>query len=358
VRVADMPDPVYVPVLKGRQGEFKALLDVQEFTLDRILPLIEIVPGPDDEPTTLRQVIDKSVRKLRSWAGCRLLLDAGLLPADVLLGDGIGAVAFAVMRARELVGADATPVVRLNDEPLTYTDAVAIHRDYAGGVALRLGREDLEDDPEDIIAALQDVLRALDVGPREVDLIFDLGAVNGDLAVHAGARFVADLLRTLPTPGEWREIVVTSGAFPADLSFIEAWRLGEPPRYDAQVYDRLQQQRRLPRLPLYGDYTVTHPVLSSGPAFPTPPQLRYTVADRWLTMKGRRNDPRGHEQFYVVCEHIRTHPEFVGAALGQADDRIANTRQYAPGNASTWRQIGTTHHLDYIVRRITTLGEP
>src|SRR5262249_12370924 len=319
VIVADMPDPVYVPVLKGRHGEFAALLEVQELTRERILPLIEIVPGPDDEPTTVRQVIDKSVRKFRSWAGRRLLLDSGLLPADVLLGKGIGAVAFVVLRALELVGANATPVVRLNDEPLAYTDAAAMHRDYAGGVALRLGTEDLEDDPEDVVEALQEVLRTLEVGPREVDLILDLGTVKGDLAVHAGARFVADLIRALPTPDEWRQIVVTSGAFPVDLSFIGAWRLGEPPRYDAQLYDRLQQRRRLPRLPLYGDYAVAHPVLSNGPAFPTPPQLRYTVADRWLTMKGRRNDPRGHEQFYLVCERIRTHPEFVGAALGQAD---------------------------------------
>jgi hypothetical protein len=353
-----MPDPVYVPVLKGRQGEFAALPELQEFTRERILPLVEIVPGPDDEPTTLRQVIDKSVRKLRSWAGRRLLLDSGLLPADVLVGEGVGAVAFAVMRAHELAGANATPVVRLNDEPLAYSDATAIHGDYTGGIALRLGTEDLEDDPEDVVEALRDVLQALSVGPSDVDLVFDLGPVSGDLAVHAGARFVADLLRALPTPDDWREVIVTSGAFPADLSFVESWRLGEPLRYDAQLYDRLQQRRRLPRLPLYGDYAVAHPVMSNGPAFSAPPQLRYTVADRWLTMKGGRNDPRGHEQFYVVCEHIRDHPEFVGAALGQADDRIANARQHGPGNTSTWRQIGTTHHLDYVVQRITTLGEP
>jgi hypothetical protein len=353
-----MPDPLYVPVLKGRQGEFAALPDVQRSTRERILPLVEIVPGPDDEATTLRQVIDKSVRKLRPWAGRRMLLDSGLLSVDVPLADGLGAVAFAVIRAHELVGANATPVVRLNDEPMAYTDATAIHGDYSCGVALRLGTEELEDDPEDVIDALQGLLRTLGVKPSEVDLIFDLGVVNGDLAVHVGARFVADLLRAIPTPDDWREVIVTSGAFPADLSFVEAWRLGEPQRYDAQLYDRLQQRRRLPRLPLYGDYAVAHPVVSDGPAFPAPPQLRYTVADRWLTMKGRRNDPRGHDQFYVVCEHIREHPEFVGAALGQADDRIANARQHDPGNASTWRQIGTTHHLDYVVQRLTTLSEP
>jgi hypothetical protein len=353
-----MPDPVYVPVLKGRQAEFAALAELQPFTRERILPLVEIVPGPDNDAATLRQVIDKSVRKLRPWAGRRLLLDSGLLAVDVPLGNGLGPVAFAVTRAHQLAGASATPVVRLSDEPMAYADATATHGDHACGVALRLGTEELEDDPEDVIEALQAGLRGLGVGPSEVDLIFDLGAVNSDPAVHAGARFVADLLRALPTPDDWREVVVTSGAFPVDLSFVEAWQLGEPLRYDAQLYDRLQQQRRLPPLPLYGDYAAAHPVMSNGTAFPAPPQLRYTIADRWLTMKGRRNDPRGHDQFYVVCEHIRDHPEFVGAALGQADERIANARRHDPGNASTWQQLATTHHLDYVVQRLTTLNEP
>lgn len=353
-----MPDPVYVPVMKGRQGEFAALGDVQPVTRSQILPLIEIVPGPDDEATTLRQVIDKSMRKLRPWTGHRLLLDSSLLPVEVPLAGERGAVAFAAMRARELVGVSATPVVRLNDEPRAHADAAATHRDYGVGVALRLDTEDLEEDPEDVIDVLEDTLHTLDLRPPDIDLVFDLGVVDGDLAVHAGARFAADLLRTLRRPDDWRKVIVTSGAFPADLSFIEAWRLGEPPRYDAQVHDRLQQRRRIPRLPLYGDYAVAHPSMTNGPAFPAPPQLRYTVADRWLTMKGRRNDPRGHDQFYLVCEHIRNHPDFVGATLGKADDRIAHASQHGPGNASTWRQIATTHHLDYVVQRLTTLGEP
>jgi len=53
---------------------------------------------------------------------------------------------------------------------------------------------------------------------RDVDLILDLGAVNGDLSVRAGARLVADALRGLSAVDEWRNVIVTGGAFPPDLS--------------------------------------------------------------------------------------------------------------------------------------------
>jgi len=352
-----MPDPIYVPVLKGRQGEFAALASLQPSTRQRILPMVEIIPGPAEEANALKAVIDRTAKKLRPWAGERLLLDAGLLATDVEVHGGLGAVGYSVVAATgELV--DATPVVRLNDEVRSHLDAAAVHTHNGSGIAVRLNAEDLDEDSEDIDAALADLLRMLGAERSEVDLVLDLGVVIGDLGVRAGSRIAADALRGLSAIDQWREVIVTAGAFPEDLSTFGPWTIGEPIRYDAALYDHLQQRKRLQRMPIFGDYAISHPLLATGPAFPPAPQLRYTVADRWLTLKGSRNDPRGHEQFYEVCERIARHPEFTGAALGSADALIADPRSKGPGNASTWREIGTTHHLDYVVQRLTNLSEP
>jgi Beta protein len=286
-----------------------------------------------------------------------LLLDAGFLPPDPVPGDEFGTLGNSVMAAIDH-GIDATPVVHLDGDRRAYRDAATLHADLHRGVALRLGTEDLDEDSEDIEEALTELLNALRVERRDVDLILDPGVVNGDLSVRAGARLVADALRGLSAVDEWRNIVVTGGAFPSDLSAYEPWTLGEAPRYDATLYDYLRQRRRLPRIPTFGDYAVTHPGLVAGLPYRSVPQLRYCVADRWLVLKGRLNDPRGHDQFFEICERIATHPDFVGAALGIADARIANPRSKGPGNAATWREVGTTHHLDFVVRRITTLDEP
>lgn len=354
-----MPEALYVPVLKGRQGELAALAAIQPMTRQAIMPLLEVFPGSVEEserPSQLRTVVNRTAKRLETWAGSRLLLDAGFLPPGAAPGDEFGSLGNSVMAAIDQ-GVDATPVVHLDDDPQVYRDAATLHKELHRGVALRLGTEDLDEDSEDIEDALTELMNTLHSERRDVDLILDLGAVNGDLSVRAGARLVADALRGLSAVDEWRNVIVTGGAFPPDLSAFEPWTFGEAPRYDATLYDYLRQRRRLPRIPTFGDYAVTHPVLS-GLAYRSAPQLRYCVADRWLVLKGRLNDPRGHEQFFEVCQRIAAHPNFVGAALGNADARIANPRSKGPGNASTWREVGTTHHLDFVVRRITTLGEP
>jgi hypothetical protein len=354
-----MPDVTYVPVLKGRQGEFAALAAIQPTTRQRILPLLEIVPGPADEPAALKSVIERTANKLGPWAGNRLLLDAGLLATDVELHNGRGAVGFSSDVAL-IRGVDATPVVRLNDELLAHFDAAKVHADHGTGVTIRLNAEDLDEDPEDIDEALAGLLGHLGITRANVDLVLDLGAVSGDLTVRAGSRLAADVLRDLTAIEQWREIIVTAGAFPVDLSEFSPWTIGEIPRDDAALHDHIRQRKRRLRIPTFGDYSIAHPLLATGPTFPAAPQLRYTVADRWITLKGSRTDPRGHEQFYEICETIARHPDFVGARLGKADTRIADPRArgQGPGNASTWREIGTTHHLDYVVQRLTTLGEP
>ena len=350
-----MPEPVYLPALKGRQGEFTALADIQPVTRRIVLPLVEIVPGPVDDAATLRTIVDKTVRKLGVWAGSRLLLDTGWLPGDIELRAGVGVLGYASATAGD-AGIGATPVVRLNDAELAHRDA-RLHAERGHGIAVRLNVEDMDEDPEDLEEALMALLHRLGRSPAEVDLLLDLGAVDGDVAVRTGARLIRDVLHGLPEPEAWRGLVVLAGAFPTDLQAVQPWTLGELPRRDAMLHDHLRR-RPLPRVPTFGDYAVAHPLFVTGPAFPAAPQLRYTASDRWLVLKGRRNDPEGHEQFYRVCEAIARHPEFAGAALGRADARIADPRREGPGNASTWRAIATTHHLDYLAHRLTTLGEP
>jgi Beta protein len=354
-----VPDVLYVPVLKGKQGELNALGLIQPVTREHLLPLLEIVPGTQDEAGArpeVRSAIEKTVAKLRPWHGQRLLLDVGLLASDSALRDGSGAIEVAISAAVDQ-GVRAIPVLRLDDGPLARREAANAHADLRNGIAVRLDGEDLDQDSEDIDAALAELLAETSIQRSDVDLVLDLGGVRGEVAVRGSERIAADALRGISYPDEWRTLIVAAGAFPPDLRDFTPWVVGEIARDDAAMYDRLLDRRRLPRTPVFGDYAVNNPDFTTG-SFRAPPQLRYAVADRWLVLKGYLNDPGGHQQFYDVCEMIAAHQDFVGAELGRADARIASPRADGPGNATTWRAIGTAHHLDYVVRRLTTLGEP
>jgi hypothetical protein len=348
----------YIPILKGRQGEFNALAEIQLATRRGVLPLLEVVPA---DPTDAQGVIvdcGKAVERLsKSWGQDAVLLDGGLLDLSLdLHGQGRGPL-WELAEQTRIAGLRAVPVLRLGDDALARIDAANVCALDGRGLCVRLVQQDLDEEPDELDLQLDRLLHEVGVTRADTDLVLDVGAVDGELAARGGARIVVSLLRGLPSVQDWRSLTVVGGAFPQDLSSFQPWTLGRQPRFDAMLFD-LVASKRLPREPDFGDYAVAHPLFNMGTPFAPPPQLRYTAASEWLVLKGGRNDPRGNTQFFDICETVRQLPEFSGAGLGAADARIADPRTHGPGNGSTWRQVSTTHHLDLVVSRLANLGEP
>lgn len=348
----------YVPILKGRSGEFNALAEIADTTRSGIVPLVEIVPRGDAQSfPDVRSSAEHGTDQLgKSWGACTVLIDCGFLDTGSDAGDG-GVVAIACRRAEQWKVA-AIPVLRLDDPALARQDVAALHSEFDRGVCVRLAGDDLDEDGADIDDAVGVLLAECGLGQRQADLLIDAGPVGSDLSARAFARMIGGLIRDLVDLDGWRSITVSSGAFPADLSGYAPWAIAEHPRYDADMWAQLVSRRRIARVPGFGDYAIAHPLLPSAAPFAPAPQLRYTTADNWLTLRARKNDPTGNRQFYDICDAIANHPSFAGGELGSADARIEDSRKHGPGNATTWRQIGTTHHLDFVARRLTVLGEP
>ena len=352
--------PRYMPILKGRQGEFNALSEVADATREFIVPLVEANPasGADDAQASIRENVNKCATKLGNiWGDRDAFLDAVHLDVGENLG-GYGAT-YELCRSAEQWKIRAVPVIRLDDPQQAHRDVAALSREFGRGACIRLVGEDLDTDPDDLEDPFNTFFATSSLGKEDVDLLLDAGAIDGEVAARGAGRVIGSLLRDMEDIDEWRSITVAGGAFPVDLSTYDPWVIGERPRFDADMWAHVRNKRRLKRTPDFGDYAVAHPSISTtSVSFSPAPQLRYTTADHWLILKGRRNDPRGHRQFFEVCAKISSDPRFVGAGLGWADSRIATAANHGPGNATTWRQIGTTHHLDFVARRLTTLGEP
>jgi hypothetical protein len=349
----------YIPILKGRQGELLALSAVNDSTKNAIRPLIELVPrGERGDEGATRDSCDRLADTLGDhWGSYPAFLDAGLLDQSIKFGDG-GPLLRVTRRAAEQWGVKAIPVLRVDDPPLALQDAAKLNAESNCGLCIRLVGEDLDREPEELEEAFQQLLGTCQIERTKADIVVDAGAIESEQMVRAFARMLRSLVRDLERMGPWRSLVVASGAFPADLSAYAPRVLGERSRFDADLWAQIVARGRFESAIDFGDYAIAHPLLGAGVPFTAAPQLRYTTADKWLILKGRRNDPAGYEQFYTICRTIADHEEFAGAALGGADARIANPTAYGPGNATTWRQIGTAHHLDFVALRLATFGEP
>ena len=84
--------------------------------------------------------------------------------------------------------------------------------------------------------------------------------------------------------------------------------------------------------------------------------MRYTADGSWLVLKGRNLRDHGYEQFYDVCADLIARDEYSGREFSWGDEYIDDcaNRRVGTGNLTTWRKVGTSHHLSYVLRELAT----
>lgn len=375
-----------MPILKGRLGEFNALRQVDPTAAARFTPLIEFVPQGDEldengdpiQGQVAETVMRTADRLARCWPGqiedeegnprerCDVIVDLHGLPAI----DGYHPIGAVIDRFFDSDLTQVIPACRFLDavdDGLMERLNGALDRFRTRDVCIRISGEDLDERDEPIATSIERLLLRLRTTPENTDLIIDFGSINETSASFA-ARIARLIIIDLPYLSDWKSLTLTAGGFPNALDDVSPQTLTELPRWELTTWRTVNERvRDRLRLPSFGDYAVAYPMQTAGVPFAPAPQIRYTASEGWLILKGRRNDRRGNAQFFEIARTISQHPEFT-PGLSWGDERIAEMALYAgidpppedarPGNATTWRSIGTSHHIAHVMNRLSTAGEP
>lgn len=362
-----MTQPLYVPVLNGKEGEFGALAELELETRRKTRPVIEIpeIPFDWDSERSSKSLSDHLVglpeRLASAWNVAEstfpIFLDFPPLHEDSPHWSEDAPLEAVLIGCTEL-GVKVLPVL-YRATRRSYLELVAAHAAKSGeGACLRLFVRDF-DDSVDLEAELLILLATLALEPEKIDLIIDLEEIHGDL--QSATLIVRSLRSLIPHRGRWRTIVLVGASFPQDLSDVGAETIAEIPRLEWVLWKRLglRPNRSLREDMIFGDYGISHPV----PREMDPrmmrmsASIRYTTPDNWLVVKGRNVRQWGFDQYYGLCETIVRHSAFSGDAFSWADGFIAlcAQRRAGPGNATTWRKVGINHH---ITRVATQLANP
>lgn len=352
----------YVPILKCKDGEFRAIRDLAQATKDALTPVMEVQPIPwdyvnDTATSEADQYLTRVAQKCADYWGTDrpLLLDiepgsfedevGGMHPLAFLLG---------ACRQRDV---DIVPVTGL-DRPETFHEAVttAAEEDELG-VCLRVVPEDLE--REDFADDLDELIDDLGVTRETTDLLLDLGPI---MPVAAATSMAARaMISATPYVQQWRSLILAATAFPENLQGYPPESVNTRPRTEWLVWRNLVGAGgHVPRRPSFSDYAIAHPsILDMDPRIMRmSANLRYTSERDWLILKGRDTRQYGHEQFNDICAELVQRPEFSGADFSWGDNYIQQCANgnAGPGNAMTWRRAGTSHHLTFVVRQIANLA--
>ncbi|MEO6318510.1 MAG: hypothetical protein ABIP36_06985 [Acidimicrobiales bacterium] len=346
--------PTYMPVLKGKPGEFAAWRHATASVIANSRPVIEVVPMRGQE----RDLADILNHVRAGWpSGSVLTLDCGALDQTVPVGSSPDCAVLWSAAALLAEGVAMRPVVRIDDAPPVWAEVGAAHAVHGHGVALRLGSEENDPDPTAAAAVLPALLTAVGVGTDQVDLIIDLWAVESPRDVTRASTVAGIVLAWAHTTGPWRTVTILSGAFPASISNLPTGAATAIPRYDAELYDQVVAAGPAMEVD-FGDFVVAHPSMPGAGRGPLP-NLRYTAGRDWRIFREPKALP-GNQSFFTVCAKVVASPAWVGTSYSWGDaevDRSASSIGGA-GTATQWRSYGTSHHAAVVIDRLATLGAP
>lgn len=347
----------YVPILKGKAGEFSALGHVTPAVRSCIRPVMELVPDPDVRDV-LETFCDRAMDAVPQ--GMVLTVDSGSLPTARVFEGDVGGPLARLSESLHLRGVAMCPVVRHTDERGVLAEAARATVEHQRGACLRVSVA--VDSPQWLPdhAQIRRLLKALRLEPEEVDLLIDAGPVDSEAARDRLADCALDALKALAR-WRWRHECVAAGAFPVNLTGFPRGQATPVARRDAQLWRRVLHGYR-GKPPDFGDFGVTHPRMPVRSRGTPDPNMRYTTPDAWQVFVYPRVRS-GNDDFFVLSADLVDSPHWpaTGARTSWGDARLkecANRQRSKAGGGTQWRAWATSHHLAVVSSSLAAIGHP
>lgn len=309
---------MYMPALKNKQGELRALQKSEEDGVKNILPLIEINEATEDV-----------LKKISSKYSGNFVIDTHQL-------DGSD-----IIYLNELITTNnlftkieiAFPASILNSEDarseIDNINYIEIDKDYLGNsFFLDWLKHNKSSVPENIILNLEYI---------------DSNSLNADLTL------ITSFLNILENQS--RNVFILSGAIPQPIP-KKSTENYECRRTDFELFTSvLNLCSNNPKLAdlkiLFGDYTTVSPIQTDYTNKVIIPivQIKYTTQDKYILV--RNGQRKGNYNLSDVCEEIVNFQNFDKSHCW-SDKYIfdlASSTDTNRGNPSTWASLGIEHHI-------------
>lgn len=222
-------------------------------------------------------------------------------------------------------------------------------------ICIRLLTEDMESIDE-LKYNLKSLLSYLNISYQEVHLILDFRELKVD-EVNTAVETAINVIRETPNINDWSTLTVAASGIPGSLKKIGTHATGKIPRTDYQMWSSLINRREeIERLPSFGDYGVQHPDLLDldWRKISLVPNIRYTLPLEWLIIRGGSTKKYGSRQGHQLSRDLIRMAEYYSDTFCWGDSFISLCAQKigGPGNMTTWRKVGTNHHLTLVSEQV------
>lgn len=354
----------YVPLLRGKMGEFIALKELTQPVRSKLTPLLEIPERDwDYDLEEYKKTIEEHINRFPdlisgNWGLDQIFIDGPSISETDKMNDDSHPLDY-IFRQLSSAGSAAIPVTSLS-RPKNYQQAVkAIIARDGRGLCIKIEQETLSS--AIFNSDLKNLLENFNLAENQVDLVLDLGFIGGDNQVPIFQSLATNFISTNSFALNSRTLTLLSSAFPVNLSNFGIG-ISSTPRSDWQLWQNIIATPQLPRLPSFGDYAISNPEVSQidPRLMRMSASIRYTSQNEWFIFRGYgiTNAQRGGaSQYFDLARKITKHPSWCGSHFSWGDTFIDNVAKElsGPGNGQSWRQAPTNHHLHFVIDQIANL---
>lgn len=350
---------IYMPQLKWKAGERRALKSVRSARSGRVLPAFKIPPAGGFDPdqqrvlTTVEYLHSFGRQLADCWDRRLALIDAELIDDQHHSEAVADHPLTALLERSRLTGANAAPIFGFGNSP-DYHRAVRRYseRNPAASACLRVKLDELESIPN--ATALADFVSELGLAISSVILLLD----GGPLEITDTEDFthlLAEQFARLISPNTWARVFWGATSFPENPR-LKAGMDGHFPRTDWGLYQTiLANLAEFPTVPMFSDYALEYP--SAYAPFNGAPSahLRYSSPDHYHIFKGPSvRKEAGFKAIFEVAERLVSSGIFAGAEFSMGDTFIhrLSSGMGRTGDAPTWRWSATDHHFTLVVNQL------
>lgn len=368
----------YIPILKWKRAEQKALAELKAGTKKQLTPLIQLVmpkpkiikidgkvikKNPEEQFEEVLQKFKESIPTIAetivtSWGKDPIFIDFSLLYTTFVKIESSKTI---LKKSKEL-GAEFIPVLNTSDEADIKKAICSFAKESKNGLCLRLVCSDLNDTKK-LSEVIESFLQLNNLNPENIDLLVDIQNI-GDEYPDKYLKY-STLSQKIPHLLQWRTFIFASGSFPVDLT---GYRIDEEnliPRLDWKNWKEQFDTNSLSRNPSFADYTIQHPVYKESSQFFAPTtSIKYTTENEWVLAKGKKQK---FELYLVNAKTLADDDCFLGENFSEGDRYIFQKAKHfeecqknpalkkETGNSELWIRAGINHHMEYTAYQISSL---
>lgn len=352
---------MYVPILKWKQGEYLALEKLEADIKNQVKPLAEIPPiGWDFARGCLSKTIDEHLEKFsyrlhKKWRKRDIFIDLALLdPAD-RMGDGKHPLTYlfdGIINNNDL----AIPVTGLSRSNSYQAAVKTAAKECMSGICIRLSFEDIVGN--DLNTRLQTLASLHEIDLCDIDIILDLDAPNFH-PIDKFSRILYLKINEVESFLECRSFTIAATSFPDTMGKLKKGHQTIE-RSEWLLYNTLLAKFNESEQAIqFGDYGIAHPSLPAQDMRLLKPaaSLRYTIDDAWYIGKGTNVRDNGYGQYADICSSLIDSGHFLGKSYSDGDSYIYKCGKSlgSTGNLTSWRRVGTNHHITKVVRDLANV---